>query len=307
MSGNRLIQDRLQDALHDVAVATVPESLVPPGLEPVTPMPIRRRRAAAGLLVAAAVVAVALVGVVVRSQDSAHVPQRSGQSAPFGGPAATRSAPAQPVVGGFCDNFVPTGCARPNYQPLWPYSSYTQAERYRTTSPRPSQVWRHSPTSVARRYLAALGYTGIVLRGSDPAPGANASADYNMIDKSHRIVGLLDLTEYGNAVGAPWEVTGYPRVVHPERYFAITSPQRRAKVENTLVVQGQHATSGAIVRVRTLSVTTVLSTARVRSDSTGHWTATLTAAAHGVTTVTADSQGTRSQPKRLTIMGFAHR
>ena len=305
MSGERVIERQLQDALHDVAVATVPDSRALPPLPDDEGSPHRRHRVAAVLAIAAAVVAIALVGVFARPGGGTPDPHHS-PSLSVAAPSTSAPRPAKVVVGGFCDNFVPSGCAHPRYQPLWPYTSYTEAMRYRTGEPA-SSGWRHSATAVGRRYLRALGYPGISLKGGDPQPSKYVTGViYSMVDRSHHDVGSLDLEQYGTTGAAAFEVVGVPRLERPGRFFGLDAPRRTARVTGSFTVRGRHAVPGSLVTIRSVSGTTQLGSARVRADPSGHWTAFVAAAEHGVTTVTAASQGTRGEPRRLVIQGFAH-
>lgn len=317
----RPIEERLETALRDTAMGNVADTAVPPGIAEaeIAPIPAHRGwRMAAAALAAAAVAGIAFgVAGATGGADQA-VPPATGPAPhtpterPTSVPSPVDGGVGVVVVGEFCDNFVPRGCTGYRNGPLWPFTSYTEAEswraRHRTER---GTAWQYDAEQVGNRYLhrvlglgglSVLSYPGYPIHGREPASVMAVDVGYYVNGQPHA-AGGLQLARFGHGRSYPWEVVGPGRSVPP--HFAITAPASARNAADPVQVSGGHAPAGALVQLAAVTSTgTVAGRATATAEHSGRWSTSLEwNAPSGMLALVATSGGTATRPEHFALLG----
>lgn len=301
----RLVEDRLAAALRDTAMQTVPATRVPP--RPLTrpdlsSLPARHRLRFVAMGLAAAAVAGLAVGLALT------LPSSHSRARP---PAASHTrpnpAPMRPViVGHFCDNFLVSPCTGGHeFEPLWPFTSYTQARAWRDQhATEGATAWQYDARQVANHYLHdVLGFRDMNVISYPHAPiRGHIKLDLIVMDFGYRsatehpqAVGDIELGRYGPDRTYPWEVLGAGRT---NSGFTFTQPRSAAVVVDEIRVSGRGAPANAAVHIAVLNRTKRLSTAAFQADTDGRWTGVVALPPPG----TANSAGSANSRRVITIV-----
>ena len=297
------IDDRITAALRAQA-----ESLTQDDLSPAAPPVTRRAQPArarwtAPLLAAAVVgaVAVATVTVVEVSRDHHTGPATQpapSQSATQPAPSATGTAPSTTVS-------PPAGSFTLGYQPLWPFSSYAEAERWRTTAGG-SQPWHLDAGQTALSFTRSyLGFTELdqVATPRLEGQGAHVGVGFRDPNGQLRISAVLHLVRYGGAKDSPWEVVG-----SDDTTLSLEQPAYGSQVSSPMIVGGHITGVDESIVVSVLRSTssgtdrTTMAGVPAGGDHTP-WTTSVPFTQRGVLTIVARTGGHLQRVERFAIQG----
>jgi len=315
------IDDRITAALRAQA-----ESLTQDDLSPAAP-PVTRRaeparaRWTAPLLAAAVVGAVAVATVTVVEVNRDHhtgpatqpVPSQSATQ-PVPSQSATQPAPSQsatqpvPSATGTAPSTTvspPAGSFTLGYQPLWPFSSYAEAERWRTTAGG-SQPWHLDAGQTALSFTRSyLGFTELdqVAAPRLDGQGAHVGVGFRDPNGQLRISAVLHLVRYGGAKDSPWEVVG-----SDDTTLSLEQPAYGSQVSSPMIVGG-HITgvdeSIVVSVLRSTSSGTDRATMAGVPAGGDHapWTTSVPFTQRGVLTIVASTGGHLQRVERFAIQG----
>lgn len=335
------IDDRISAALHAQAHSLTEDDLSPASA-PVSPWMRPERSWWAAPLLAAAVVGVVAVGTITAVQVSRSnsagpttPPAVSVQPSPSGvaptpAPSQTQPVPlplplpsqtppsqsaSQPVPSSTAP--VPSGSATgapsqsppavyERYQPLWPFSSYEQAEQWRTKGGG-SQPWHLDPGDTALNFTRSyLGFTELdqVTGTFLDDLGAHVGIGYRDPNGVQRTAATLHLVQYGTDSDSPWEVVG-----SDDTTLSLEKPAYGSRVISPMTVGGHISGVDENIEVSVLRLTSsgtdraTLARVPAGGDRAPWTTGPVTFTQRGVLTIVASAGGHLQKVERFAIHG----
>lgn len=311
----RPVEQALEAALNDTATRTVPDSLTPPGMaQGSTPHSTRHWPRIVASLAAAAAVAGIAVAVSTLGGHTSPTPPATSPSVTRPAPTPTAGPTRPVVVGAFCDNFAATACTGPRNLPLWPFTSYTEAQQwYEANRDRAASAWQFDMVQVGNRYLhRILGLRGLSLisYAKDPLH-PHERTDLVTVDVGYRsdghvhTSGGLSIARFGSDHRHQWEVVGQARFLPLRTNFAVTLPLRGSVVRTTGTIQvsGRAGPPGGDVSIRAVTASgRTVGTGVGRVSGDGHWTGSVSATpSSGVFALVVTAGGTKQRPDYLAV------
>lgn len=327
------VDDRIAAALRARAGSVTEDDLTPavPPSHRVVPLDRARTRWAVPLLAAAitGILAVATVTAVQLNRSTGHpagpVPQPSVSlrpvppstvaptivaPAPSGTPTPVRSTPSQPPSSQPPSSVAPTP-AQPfalGYEPLWPFTSYAEAEKWRTTvggfGP---WRWHLDAGETAMNFTANIGLTDItqVIAVRMNKLGAHVDVGYRDPNGQERIAATLHLVQFGTAKDSPWEVVG-----SDDTTLSLEQPAYGSRVTSPVTIGG-HITGVdeniVVSLIRVIHPADIESKPLARVPAGGDHAAWTTGSVpftgHGVLIILATTGGHVQQVERFAIQG----
>jgi len=191
-----------------------------------------------------------------------------------------------------------------NYQPLWPFASYTEAEQWRKTAAG-SQPWHADPGQTALSFTTGyLGFSEITRITSTvlDSSGAHIGVGYLNPNAVPVTAATLHLVRFGSAADSPWEVVGTD-----DRTFSLELPAYGSKVSSPMTVGG-HITGvdeSILISVRQLGRQTPVGQycCLPAGGENSSWSKGITFTGKGTLTIVASTGGHLQQVERFAIQG----
>jgi hypothetical protein len=190
------------------------------------------------------------------------------------------------------------------YQPLWPFSSYAQAEQWRTAGGR-SQPWHLDAGQTALNFTRSyLGFTELDQVVGTPTmsdAGAHVRVGYRNPSGQLSTAAVLHLVRYGYDVDSPWEVVG-----SDDTTLTLEQPVYGSRVSSPMTIGGHITGVDENIVVSVLASQTDRATlARIPAggDRSPWTTGPVAFGQRGVLTIVASTGGHVQQVERFAIQG----
>jgi hypothetical protein len=189
------------------------------------------------------------------------------------------------------------------YQPLWPFSSYSQAEQWRTKGGG-SQPWHLDAGQTALNFTRSyLGFTELdqVRTPVLSDAGAHVGVGYLNPNGQLMIAAVLHLVRYGDANDSPWEVVG-----SDDTTFTLEQPVYGSRVSSPMTIGGHISGVDENIVVSVLASQSDRATvARIPAggDRSPWTTGRVAFSQRGVLTIVASTGGHVQQVERFAIQG----
>jgi hypothetical protein len=189
-------------------------------------------------------------------------------------------------------------------QPLWPFSSYAEAEQWRTKGGG-SQPWHLDPAQTALNFTRSyLGFTEIDQVDTPVLSDAGAYVGVGYLNPNGelKIAAVLHLARYGTATDSPWEVIR----TFDDTDFTLDQPAYRSQVSSPMTISGHITGVDENIVVSVLASQTDRATlARVPAggDNAVWTTGSVSFTQRGVLTIVASTGGHVQRVERFVIRG----